>query len=169
MRILGIDPGIRCTGYGLISIDGGQPHLVDYGTIKPPPAATMGERLAVIYDDLDQLIDMTHPDEFAIEEAFHGVNARSALILGQSRGAALVCAAHHHLPIGQYAPRRVKIATTGRGRATKEQVQDMVQRIPMGRTGEISEIAAMVAWLASEECSFSTGAVFDISGGRATY
>ncbi|MCH7528807.1 MAG: crossover junction endodeoxyribonuclease RuvC [Candidatus Marinimicrobia bacterium] len=129
MRILGIDPGIRCTGYGLISIDGGQPHLVDYGTIKPPPAATMGERLAVIYDDLDQLIDMTHPDEFAIEEAFHGVNARSALILGQSRGAALVCAAHHHLPIGQYAPRRVKIATTGSGRATKEQVQYMVQRI----------------------------------------
>lgn len=129
MRILGIDPGIRCTGYGLISIDGGQPHLVDFGTIKPPPAATMGERLAVIYDDLDQLIDMTHPDEFAIEEAFHGVNARSALILGQSRGAALVCAAHHHLPIGQYAPRRVKIATTGSGRATKEQVQYMVQRI----------------------------------------
>ncbi len=129
MRILGIDPGIRCTGYGLISIDGGQPHLVDYGTIKPPPAATMGERLAVIYDDLDQLIDMTHPDEFAIEEAFHGVNARSALILGQSRGAALVCAAHHRLPIGQYAPRRVKIATTGNGRATKEQVQYMVQRI----------------------------------------
>lgn len=129
MRILGIDPGIRCTGYGLISIDGGQPHLVDYGTIKPPPAVTMGERLAVIYDDLDQLIDMTHPDEFAIEEAFHGVNARSALILGQSRGAALVCAAHHHLPIGQYAPRRVKIATTGSGRATKEQVQYMVQRI----------------------------------------
>ncbi|MCH8838646.1 MAG: crossover junction endodeoxyribonuclease RuvC [Candidatus Marinimicrobia bacterium] len=129
MRILGIDPGIRCTGYGLISIDGGQPHLVDYGTIKPPPAATMGERLAVIYDDLDQLIDLTHPDEFAIEEAFHGVNARSALILGQSRGAALVCAAHHHLPIGQYAPRRVKIATTGSGRATKEQVQYMVQRI----------------------------------------
>ena len=129
MRILGIDPGIRCTGYGLISIDGGQPHLVDYGTIKPPPAATMGERLAVIYDDLDQLIDLTHPDEFAIEEAFHGVNARSALILGHSRGAALVCAAHHHLPIGQYAPRRVKIATTGSGRATKEQVQYMVQRI----------------------------------------
>lgn len=129
MRILGIDPGIRCTGYGLISIDSGQPHLVDYGTIKPPPAATMGERLAVIYDDLAQLIDMTHPDEFAIEEAFHGVNARSALILGQSRGAALVCAAHHHLPIGQYAPRRVKIATTGSGRATKEQVQYMVQRI----------------------------------------
>ena len=129
MRILGIDPGIRCTGYGLISIDSGQPHLVDYGTIKPPPAATMGERLAVIYDDLDQLIDLTHPDEFAIEEAFHGVNARSALILGQSRGAALVCAAHHHLPIGQYAPRRVKIATTGSGRATKEQVQYMVQRI----------------------------------------
>ncbi len=129
MRILGIDPGIRCTGYGLISIDGGEPHLVDYGTIKPPPSATMGERLAVIYDDLAQLIDMTHPDEFAIEEAFHGVNPRSALILGQARGAALVCAAHHRLPIGQYAPRKVKIAATGSGRATKEQVQYMVQRI----------------------------------------
>ena len=129
MRILGIDPGIRTTGFGVISVDGGQPNLVDYGTIKPPTNAPMGERLAVLYEDLSQLIDLIQPDQFAIELAFHGVNAKSALILGQARGAALVCAANHNLTIGEYAPRKIKIAVTGNGNATKEQVQLMVQRI----------------------------------------
>ena len=129
MRILGIDPGIRCTGYGIISIENNQPQLVDFGTIKPPPESDMGRRLAVIYDDVAQLIDLTYPDEFAIEETFHGVNSKTALILGQARGAALVSAAHHNLPIGQYAPRKVKLAVTGNGRATKDQVQFMIQRI----------------------------------------
>ena len=129
MRILGLDPGIRCTGYGIIAIHGGNPTLVDYGTITPPTQGAMGERLSVLYDDLAQLIDLSHPDEFAIESTFYGVNVRSALTLGQARGAALLCAAHHHLPTAEYAPRKVKLATTGNGRAAKEQVQYMVQRI----------------------------------------
>ncbi len=129
MRILGIDPGIRCTGYGLISVDSREPTLVDYGTIRPPTAAAIGRRLSVIYDDLAQLIDTGAPDELAIEDSFYGVNVKSALILGQARGVAILCAAHHRLPVGQYAPRKVKLATTGNGAAAKEQVQMMVQRI----------------------------------------
>lgn len=129
MRILGLDPGIRCTGYGIIAVHSREPTLVDYGTITPPTDATMGERLSVLYDDLAQLIDMTNPDEFAIEATFYGVNVKSALTLGQARGVAILCAAHHRLPTAEYAPRKVKLATTGNGRATKEQVQYMVQRI----------------------------------------
>lgn len=129
MRILGIDPGIRTTGFGVISVDGGQPNLVDYGTIKPPTDAAMGQRLSVLYEDLSQLIELVQPEQFAIELAFYGVNVKSALTLGQARGAALVCAANHKLTIGEYAPRKIKIAVTGNGNATKEQVQLMVQRI----------------------------------------
>lgn len=129
MRILGIDPGIRCTGYGLIAVPGSEPALVDYGIITPPTATDMSRRLAVLYDDLSQLIEQSRPDELAIEATFYGANVRSALVLGQAKGVALLCAAHHQLPISEYAPRKVKLAATGNGRATKEQVQYMVQAI----------------------------------------
>ena len=129
MRILGIDPGIRRTGYGLIAVPGPEPALVDYGIITPPADSEMSRRLAVIYDDLAQLIERSHPDELAIESTFYGANARSALVLGHAKGVALLCAAHHQLPISEYAPRKVKLAATGNGRASKEQVQYMVQAI----------------------------------------
>lgn len=129
MRILGLDPGIRCTGYGLIAIHGRQPTLVDYGTIIPASKTSMGMRLSVLYDDLSQLIEMKGPDEVAIESTFYGMNAKSAMILGQAHGVALLCAARHQLPITEYAPRKVKQAITGNGRATKEQVQFMVRNM----------------------------------------
>ena len=129
MRILGIDPSIRRTGYGIIEAVDNRLLLVDCGTIRPPVKADMGQRLAVLYDDLSELIRATAPDEMAIEEAFYGVNVKSALVLGQARGAALLCAAHFGLPIGEYAPRKVKLAATGYGNATKEQVQAMVQTL----------------------------------------
>ena len=129
MRILGIDPGIRCTGYGVIAMANREPTLVDYGTIRPPAVEGIGERLSVLYDDLTLLIEMQTPDHMAIESAFYGVNVKSAMILGQARGVALLCAAHQHLTTAEYAPRKVKLATTGNGRASKDQVQAMVQRI----------------------------------------
>ncbi|MEE9161580.1 MAG: crossover junction endodeoxyribonuclease RuvC [Candidatus Neomarinimicrobiota bacterium] len=129
MRILGIDPGIRRTGYGLIEVPGTEPSLLDYGTITPPPDGEMGRRLAVLYDDLSRLIEQHQPDELAIEATFYSNNVRSALTLGQAKGVALLSAAHHHLPTAEYAPRKVKLAATGNGRATKEQVQYMVQAI----------------------------------------
>ncbi|MFC1746934.1 crossover junction endodeoxyribonuclease RuvC [Candidatus Neomarinimicrobiota bacterium] len=129
MRIIGIDPGIRSTGYGVIEVTGRYPGLVDYGIMTPPTDAPMAARLGALYQDLAQLIELLNPDDMAIEAAFHGVNAKSTLILGQARGAALVCSAQYKLTCYEYAPRKVKMAVTGNGRATKEQVQSMVQRI----------------------------------------
>lgn len=129
MRILGLDPGIRCTGYGLISIQGRQPTLVDYGTIIPTVDAGIGERLSEIYNDLSQFMEMTRPDMVAIESTFYGMNVKSAMILGQAHGVAILCAAHQKLPVVEYAPRKVKLALTGNGRASKEQVQFMVRQI----------------------------------------
>ncbi len=129
MRILGIDPGIRRTGYGLIAVSGPVPALVDYGIITPPTDSAKSQRLAVLYHDQARLEDQYHPDELAIESTIYGANARSALVLGQAKGVALLCAAHHQLPISEYAPRKIKLATTGNGRASKEQVQYMVQAI----------------------------------------
>ena len=128
MRVLGIDPSIRRTGYGIIDFGNDSMALVDYGTITPPAGLAMGERLAAIFDDVLELITTHQPDEMAIEDAFYGVNVKSAFILGQARGAVLLCAAQHHVPIGEYAPRKVKLAATGNGNASKEQVQHMVQR-----------------------------------------
>ena len=128
MRVLGIDPSIRRTGYGIIDFAGDKLALVDHGTISPPTDADMAVRLAVLYDDVMELIKTHQPDEMAIEEAFYGVNVKSAFILGQARGAAMLCGAHHHLPIGEYAPRKIKLAATGNGNASKEQVQFMVQQ-----------------------------------------
>lgn len=129
MRILGLDPGIRCTGYGLIAIHGRRPTLVDYGTITPSSDASTGERLSELYNDLSQLMEMTKPDKVAIESTFYGLNAKSAMILGQAYGIAILCAAHQRLPVVEYAPRKVKLALTGNGRASKEQVQFMVRQI----------------------------------------
>ena len=128
MRVMGIDPSIRVTGYGIIDFVDGKTLLVDFGTIKPPTDADTATRLAILYDDITELIKTHQPDELAIEEVFYGVNAKSVLMLGQARGAAMLCAAHHHLPVGEYAARKVKLAATGSGRASKEQVQFMVQR-----------------------------------------
>ena len=129
MRILGLDPGIRCTGYGLIAIQGRQPTLVDYGTITPSTGASLGERLSELYSDLSQLMEMTKPDKVAVESTFYGMNVKSAMILGQAHGIALLCAAHQRLSVVEYAPRKVKLALTGNGRASKEQVQYMVRQI----------------------------------------
>ena len=129
MRILGIDPGIRRTGYGIIESKGGRLELIDFGTIQPPVDGTMGERLSTIYDDVSELIRTHEPASLAIETSFFGVNAKSAMILGQARAAALLAGAHAKLIIGEYAPRKIKAATTGSGRASKEQVQHMVQGI----------------------------------------
>ena len=129
MRILGIDPGLRRTGFGIIANDDLKPVVVDYGTISPPTSADLGERLLVVYDDITKIIADYGPDEIAIEDSFYGVNARSALLLGQAKGVALLAVAQRRLRAWEYAPRKVKLATTGNGRATKTQVQYMVQRI----------------------------------------
>jgi crossover junction endodeoxyribonuclease RuvC len=124
-RILGIDPGSRVTGYGLIDHDGQRLAYVASGCIRAQ-ADTLAGRLGIILNGVARIIDEYRPDEMAIERVFMNKNADSALKLGQARGAAICAAVQQALPVDEYAPREVKQAVTGTGAATKEQVQHMM-------------------------------------------
>lgn len=126
MRILGIDPGSRITGYGVISLERGQARHVANGCIRTPEGE-MAERLRAIYDGVRAVIAAYEPREMAIEKVFVNRNVDSALKLGQARGAA-ICGAVGTVPtIAEYSPREVKQAIVGKGSATKEQIQHMVR------------------------------------------
>lgn len=130
MRILGIDPGSRCTGYGIIDVgtDPGDERaiLVHCGVIRSGDGE-FAERLGVIFADLRQVIEEFAPTEAAIENVFVSRNASSALKLGQARGAAVCAAISMGVPVSEYSPRSVKQAIVGRGSADKVQVQHMVR------------------------------------------
>jgi len=128
MVIVGIDPGIRVTGFGVIKKNGIL-SVLSCGTIRPPTKETMAERLKYLYKDAMEIINKYKPDLLAIESTFHQKNVRSALILGQAKGAILLAAANANVPSVEYAPRKVKVAVVGNGSATKEQVQYMIERI----------------------------------------
>ena len=125
--ILGIDPGSRLTGFGVIESKGGQLRYITSGCIRIDTSKDLAFRLKQIFECVSQLINENNPDEFAIEQVFMGKNADSALKLGQARGSAIVAAATQDLPVFEYAARAVKQAVTGKGGAEKEQVQHMVQ------------------------------------------
>ena len=127
MRILGIDPGLVQTGFGIILVNNNEPEMVDYGIIKPSPKDNLSNRLHTIFQDVQEIIDNFNPSVFAIEEVFYGKNVKSALLLGQARGAAMVAAASKDLSIHEYSARKVKQAVTGNGNAHKDQVQFMVK------------------------------------------
>ncbi len=125
-RILGVDPGSRFTGYGIIDTDRGQSRMVACGRIKAGDG-DIGPRLVAIDSELAAIVREYAPIETAFEEVFVDRNVRSALMLGQARGVALCVAARAQLPIAEYAPAQVKMALTGSGRADKEQIQHMVK------------------------------------------
>ena len=125
-RILGIDPGSRRTGYGVIEVRGRKARYIASGCISVAQHQ-FAERLGEIYAEIGQVIDAYNPQEFAIEEVFVARNAQSALKLGQARGVAIAAAVAAGLPIHEYAARQVKRAVAGTGRASKEQIQHMVQ------------------------------------------
>jgi crossover junction endodeoxyribonuclease RuvC len=125
MRILGIDPGSRFTGFGIIEVSDGRTLHVHQGVIKAG-SGEFPERLGIIFSGVSALIDEFGPDEFAIENVFVSKNASSALKLGQARGAAICAAIARNLPVSEYSPRSVKQAIVGRGSADKVQVQHMV-------------------------------------------
>ncbi len=127
MKILGIDPGLIQTGYGIISINNNNPQIVDYGVVKPNVNDGLSTRLLTIFEDISEIIKMYNPTIFSIEDVFYGKNAKSALRLGQARGAAMVAAASARLSIHEYSARKIKQAVTGNGNAHKEQVQFMVK------------------------------------------
>lgn len=126
--ILGIDPGSRITGYGLIHAQQGRYSYLASGCIRMQ-ATELSQKLAQIYAGISEIIAQYQPSEAAIERVFMAKNADSALKLGQARGSALVCLANHGLSTQEYAAKEVKLAVTGTGGATKEQVQYLVQSI----------------------------------------
>lgn len=129
MRVLGIDPGSRITGYGLVEQDGSRLVHVDNGAIFTDSAEDFPGRLKQIFDGLSAVIAQYRPDQVAIENIFFSTNAQSALKLGQARGAAIVAAVHAGLPVAEYSALQVKQAVVGRGKAEKGQVQKMLKAL----------------------------------------
>jgi crossover junction endodeoxyribonuclease RuvC len=127
--VLGIDPGTLVTGFGIVSQDPRGLLLLDCGTIDNRPDTPLPERLLHIHRVLVDLLEKHRPDEVAIESAFYGKNAQSALKLGHARGVALLAAVESGLPTAEYSPREVKRSLAGKGNASKEQVQFMVKQL----------------------------------------
>jgi crossover junction endodeoxyribonuclease RuvC len=127
VKIFGIDPGSRRTGYGCVERIGSRHRLVICGTLSGPARANFPDRLHAIHAGLTALLARHRPDCVAIEDIFHARNARSALKLGEARGVALLAASEAGLPVVAYAPAAVKRAVVGYGRAEKHQVQQMVK------------------------------------------
>lgn len=153
LRVLGLDPGSLRTGYGVVqaAAQGGKPSLVAAGAIQAPAKAELPQRLAAIFQELGALMDRYQPQEMAVEGVFTARNARSALVLGQARGVALLAGANHGLAIFEYPPATVKKALVGTGRASKDQVRTMVAALLGGGqalAGELSEDASDACALA---------------------
>jgi len=127
MRILGIDPGSRATGWGLIEKQGNRLLHIDNGVITTRADEPLGDRLGTIYRHLSGVITGYAPTAVAVEEIFMAKNARSALKLGHARGVALLAGFNHDLPIAEYSALQVKSAVVGYGRADKKQIQEMVR------------------------------------------
>ncbi len=129
MRILGIDPGYGITGFGLIEAERGNMRLLHCGAITTPPRADFSARLEMIYEDMRQLLNVSHPEAVAIEELFFGQNVTTGIGVAQSRGVILLAIRQAALPVYAYKPMQVKQAVVGYGNATKHQVQDMTRRL----------------------------------------
>ncbi len=129
MRILGIDPGIGRTGWGIIEVDASKFEVREYGCIETQPNSPLGDRLIILYDVLKKIIEKQRPDEISIEELFFNTNAKTALMVGHARGVVLLVAGQMGIPIGEYTPLQVKMALTGYGRAEKPQIGQMVKTL----------------------------------------
>ena len=129
MRILGIDPGIGRTGWGVIGVNGATLTVQSFGCIETEVNGVVSARLLALYEALQQVVEEQQPECLAIEELFFEKNAKTAMVVGQARGVVLLLAAQHNLPVSIYTPLQVKVATTGYGKAEKPQVGQMVKTI----------------------------------------
>ena len=129
MRILGIDPGLRRTGFGVIDIQGSRLQYVASGTIIVPPDQPLAQRLKVILDNIREIVQNAQPTVSALEKVFVNTNPASTLLLGQARGAAMCALADSGLDVYEYTALQVKKSVVGNGHAAKEQVQKMVQHL----------------------------------------
>jgi crossover junction endodeoxyribonuclease RuvC len=127
--VLGIDPGVANTGYGVVAQHRGRLVALDGGVIETRPGVDAARRLAAIYERITCLLDEYRPDALAVEDLYFGANARSAFAVGQARGVVLLAAGQRSVPCASYTPQQVKGAVCGSGRAAKDQVQRMVQAL----------------------------------------
>ncbi len=129
IRILGVDPGSTCTGYGLVVEKGGNVRYLASGHIRPGRNLSRHDRVRDIYLGIERVIQEHQPTHFAIEDVFYGKNPKSMIVLGEARGAAILAASLAGLPVFEYAPREVKVSITGNGAAHKSQVSFMLGKI----------------------------------------
>src|SRR3990170_1754979 len=129
MIILGIDPGTIITGYGIIRQNFSTCRRIASGSIKLPQKQNLPQKLETIYNELDKLIKIYKPSEFAIETAFYGKNAQSAMKIGYARGVSILAAIHNGIPTSEYSPREIKKSVVGTGAASKEQVSFMIKEL----------------------------------------
>lgn len=153
-RILGVDPGTLRCGYGVIETGGRstKPRYLECGVFELDGQKPLADRLALLARDLREVLGEFQPDELALESAFHGVNAQSALRLGHARGVIMLLGAEAGLPLGEYAPASVKRSVCGHGRAAKEEVQRVVswvfglRRVPQADAADALAIALCHAY-----------------------
>ncbi|HEU4976414.1 MAG TPA: crossover junction endodeoxyribonuclease RuvC [Baekduia sp.] len=126
MHVLGIDPGLANTGFGLITRRNGRFAALDGGVLVTRAGQPLERRLATLFDEVEALLDRHRPDAVALEDLYFGQNARSAFAVGQARGVVLLAAGRRGLPCASYTPQQVKQAVCGSGRAAKDQVARMV-------------------------------------------
>lgn len=152
--ILGIDPGTNVMGYGVLRIVGNKADLVVMGVIDMRKESDAYIRLGKIFDRVTSIIDEYLPDEMAIEAPFFGKNVQSMLKLGRAQGVAIAAAIHHGVPIKEYAPLKIKMAITGNGSASKEQVAGMLQRLLNLRDDQLPHFLDATDALAVAYCHF---------------
>ncbi len=150
--ILGIDPGTSVMGYGLVSSTGKQPQMITMGVLDLKKYTDHYLKLQKIFTRTLQLIDEYHPDELSIEAPFFGKNVQSMLKLGRAQGVAMSAALYRMIPIFEYAPRKIKIAITGNGNASKEQVAAILKG--MFKIQEMPEMLDATDGLAAAVCHF---------------
>ncbi len=129
MIIIGIDPGTRITGYGIIKYNNNSFIRIASGSINLPADKPIPQRLEIIYSELNKILKRHKPDEFAIETAFYGKNVQSAMKIGYARGVSILCALHNKVPTSEYSPREVKKSVVGKGAASKDQVLFMIKTL----------------------------------------
>ena len=149
MRVLGIDPGLRSTGWGVVSISQGRLRHVANGAIRPNPRYSDVGRLTMIYEGLSSVIADTQPDHAAIEDIFVAKSARSALRLGMARGVGIIACGAAQIEVSEIAARAVKKALVGTGTASKEQIQDMVARLLQVRAFNVDAADALAIAIAA--------------------
>ena len=152
--ILGIDPGTNVMGYGLIKVVGNKAEMLTMGVIDLRKAGDAYLKLGHIFKRVSAIIDTYLPDEMAIEAPFFGKNVQSMLKLGRAQGTAIAAAINHGVPIHEYAPTKIKMAITGQGAASKEQVAAMLQRLMKISDRDMQQVTDATDALGAAYCHF---------------